>query len=467
MPPPSPVFTERYGMLGEIATEVVVILILLVINGVFSMSELAVMTAKRTRLEHLVEETGDAGARAALGLAANPNTFLSTVQVGITLVGVLAGAFGGVGIAEVLAEQFTRVTWLAPYATSVAFAMVVTAITFLSLIIGELVPKNIALSNPERVAALVARPMGVLSRVGGPIVRLLTATTNLVLRAMGLGTAAAAGVTEQDIRALVEQGAESGVVEAVEQAIVENTFRLGDRSVESIMTPRPDVLWVDISAPPELLREQLTQAARERFLVCAGALDVVVGIVFAEDLVVRAVGGHAIHDADALRAVSRTPEYVPAMMPVFKLLSTLRERRAHAAVVLDEYGTVAGLVTLHDLLESLVGEVPDAANGEEANFVRHANGSWQIDAATSLEEVEARLDIEAGEREQAEILTLGGFVMGRLGRVAREGDVVEWRDRRVLVTRMQGRRIVTVVIEPAHRSTRVEQPDSNTEQQHG
>jgi putative hemolysin len=441
-------------MLGEIATEVVVILILLVINGLFSMSELAVMTAKRTRLEHQVEETGDAGARAALSLAANPNAFLSTVQVGITLVGVLAGAFGGVGISEVLAVQFTRVTWLAPYATSIAFAIVVTAITFLSLIIGELVPKNIALSNPERVAALVARPMGALSRVGGPIVRLLTATTNFVLRILGRGTVAEAGVTEQDIRTLVEQGAESGVVEAAEQEIVENTFRLGDRTVESIMTPRPDVLWVDISDPPEVMRVQLAEAARERFLVCEGELDQVVGIVFAEDLVVRAVAGNAIHDADALRAVSRAPEYVPAMMPVFKLLSTLRERRSHAAVVLDEYGTVAGLVTLHDLLESLVGDIPNAANGDEANFVRQANGGWQIDAATSLEEVEARLNIEAGEREQAEILTLGGLVMGRLGRVAREGDVVEWGERRVVVTRVQGRRIVTVVIEAPHRGAR-------------
>jgi putative hemolysin len=283
---------------------------------------------------------------------------------------------------------------------------------------------------------------------------LLTATTNFVLRILGRGTVAEAGVTEQDIRALVEQGAESGVVEAAEQEIVENTFRLGDRTVESIMTPRPDVLWVDISDPPEVMRVQLAEAARERFLVCEGELDQVVGIVFAEDLVVRAVAGNAIHDADALRAVSRAPEYVPAMMPVFKLLSTLRERRSHAAVVLDEYGTVAGLVTLHDLLESLVGDVPNAANGDEANFVRQANGGWQIDAATSLEEVEARLNIEAGEREQAEILTLGGLVMGRLGRVAREGDVVEWGERRVVVTRVQGRRIVTVVIEAPHRGAR-------------
>ena len=438
-------------MLGEIATEAIVVLILLVLNGVFSMSELAVMTAKRTRLEHRVEEDGDAGANAALALAANPNSFLSTVQVGITLIGVLAGAFGGAGIAEVLAVQFERVSWLAPYATSTAFAIVVAIITFLSLIIGELVPKNIALANPERVASLVARPMTALAKVGGPLVRVLTATTNFVLRLFGLGAVAESGVTEQDIRAMVEQGAESGVVDATEQVIVENTFRLGDRTVEAIMTPRPDVLWVDIADPPEQLRTQLAEAVRERFLVCDGDLDQVVGIVFAEDLVARAVMGDPISDAASLRAIARTPDFVPTMMPVFRLLSTLRDARAHAAVVLDEYGTVAGLVTLHDLLESLVGDVPDASNGDEAEFVRLADGSWSIDATTPLDEVEARLDIEAGEREQAEILTLGGFVMGRLGRVPVEGDVVEWAGRRVVVSRMKGRRIVTVVIESPRR----------------
>jgi putative hemolysin len=442
-------------MLGEIATEAIVILILLGLNGVFSMSELAVMTAKRTRLEHRVEEDDDAGAHAALLLAANPNAFLSTVQVGITLIGVLAGAFGGAGIAEVLAVQFARVTWLSPYATTVAFAIVVGVITFLSLIIGELVPKNIALSNPERVASLVARPMTVLARVGGPLVRVLTATTNFVLRLFGMGTAAESGVTEQDIRALVEQGAESGVVDATEQEIVENTFRMGDRTVEAIMTPRPDVVWVDIADSPEQLRQQLAEAVRERFLVCDGELDEVVGIVFAEDLLARAVMGTPISDAASLREVARQPEFVPAIMPVFRLLSTLREARAHAAVVLDEYGTVAGLVTLHDLLESLVGDVPDASAGDESEFVRLADGGWSIDAATPLDEVEARLDIEAGEREQAEILTLGGFVMGRLGRVPREGDVVEWAGRRVVVSRMRGRRVLTVVIEPARRG---EQP---------
>ncbi len=263
--------------MGEIVTEVVVIMILLVISGVFSVSELAVMTARRTRLEHRSEEEGDLGARAALDLAANPTAFLSTVQIGITLVGVLAGAFGGAGIAEVLAERMRGVSWLAPYATTLSFALVVATITFLSLIIGELVPNRIALGNPERVASLVARPMRVVAQIGGPVVRMLTKTTNFVLRILGLGTVSEAGVTEQDIRAMVEQGAESGVVQEAERAIVENTFRLGDRAVEAIMTPRPDVQWVDLADGPDAVRVQLEEAVRDRFLVCDGTLDHVVG----------------------------------------------------------------------------------------------------------------------------------------------------------------------------------------------
>jgi putative hemolysin len=439
-------------MLSEIATEAVVILLLLLLNGLFSMSELAIMTARRTRLEHRVEESQDAGARAALQLAANPTAFLSTVQIGITLVGVLAGAFGGAGIAEVLAAQLRGVPWLAAYATSIAFAVVVSVITFLSLIIGERVPKNIALGNPERVASAVARPMAVLSRLGGPVVRLLTRTTNVVLRLLGLGTVSEPGVTEQDIRSLVEQGAESGVVEATEHVIVENTFRLGDRTVESIMSPRPDVLWVDLADPPAAIREQLGGAVRERFLVCDGGLDEVVGIVFAEDLLARAVAGEPVLDAASLRAVARAPQFVPAMMPVFRLLATLRDSRAHAAVVLDEYGAVTGLVTVHDLLEALVGDVPDGSGGEEAEMVREADGSWRVDAGVLLEEVETRLDLDANADERAEVLTIGGFVMGRLGRVPREGDTVEWAGRRVTVARMRGRRILSVVIAPVRDS---------------
>jgi putative hemolysin len=430
----------------SIVTEVVLILLLLVVNGVFSMSELALMTAKRSRLEHRADEEGDAGARAALDLAAHPTAFLSTVQVGITLVGVLAGAFGGAGIAEVLAEQLRGVAWLAPRADSVALGLVVAAITYLSLIIGELVPKRIALGNPERVAALVARPMRLIARVGGPVVRMLTGSTNFVLRLLGLGTVTEAGVTEQDIRALVEQGAESGVVQRAEHEIVENTFRLGDRTVDAIMTPRPDVQWVDLADDATSLRAQLAEAARDRFLVCEGDLDRVVGLAHAEDLLVRCMAGDAVADVAILRSLARAPLFVPATMPAFRLLETFRRTRQHAAVVLDEYGAVAGLATLDDLVEALVGEVHDATDAGTSAMVRRADGSWLIDAATPLEDVENRLDLEASPEERTQVLTLGGFVMARLGQLPRPGDAFDWSGRRVEVVSMTGRRIESVAI---------------------
>lgn len=434
--------------MGEMTTEVIVIVILLVLNGVFSMSELAVMTAKRSRLEFRAEEEGDAGARAALELAAHPTAFLSTVQVGITLVGVLAGAFGGAGISEVLAAQFATVSWLAPYATTLAFALVVAVITYLSLIFGELVPKNIALSNPERVASLVSRPMRAIARVGGPLVRMLTSSTNIVLRVFGLGTVSEPGVTEQDIRAMVEQATESGAVQKVEHEIVENTFRLGDRAVDSIMTPRPDIRWVDLSDDAPAVREQVAESLRERFLVCEQTLDTLIGVVQAEDLVAAAVQGQDVATAPVLRQVARAPLYVPATMPVYQLLSTLRSAQQHVAVVLDEYGGVAGLVDMEDVLEGLVGDVPLADDGEPAAWLRRADGSWEVEGSVALDEVEVRLDLEVEERERAEVLTIGGFVMARLGRVPRPGDEFHWSGRAVRVLLMNGRRVERVLIDP-------------------
>lgn len=436
----------------SIITEVVVILLLLVVNGIFSMSELAIMTAKRSRLEHRAEEEGDEGARAALELATHPTAFLSTVQIGITLVGVLAGAFGGAGIAEVLTEQFRTVPWLAPYAQSAAFALVVALITYLSLILGELVPKRIALSNPERVAALIARPMRVVARIGGPVVHVLTGSTNFVLRLLGLGTVTEAGVTEQDIRALVEQGAESGAVQEAEREIVENTFSLGDRAVDALMTPRPDLRWVDLGDDPTAVHEQLIDAAREQFLVCDGDLDHVVGLIRAEELLRRYLSGAPVADAATLRVMAREPLFVPITTPAFRLLDLFRRSRQHSAVVLDEYGAVTGIVTLDDVLQALVGDVPETDTPERTDFQRGADGSWLIDGATPLVDVENRLDIEATARERADVLTFGGFVMLRIGRVPIVGDSFEWEGRRVEVARMRGRRIEEVCVAGAHRS---------------
>ncbi len=429
--------------MAGIALDVVVILLLLIVNGLFSMSEMALVSARKTRLEHRAED-GDAGARAALELASHPTNFLSTVQVGITLVGVLAGAFGGIGISEVLADAIRDVRWLGTYADPIALGLVVTAITYLSLIFGELVPKQIALRNPERVASLVARPMRAIARVGAPLVTLLTGSTNLVFRVIGIRATVDAGVTEQDIRAMVEQGAETGAVEPVEHELVENTFRLGDRSVSTIMSPRLDVAWVDADASGEELRRQIAEMTVSPFLVCKGSVDHVLGLVHAEAVLAQCLDGRP----PDLKAVLREALFVPSTMPVLRLLESFRSSRLHAAVVLDEFGAMTGVATLDDIVEALVGHMPEPGDETSPEIVRQADGSWLVDGSTALTDLEAAADIDVPvDGSQRGYDTVGGLVMDCLGRLPAVGEAVEHGGARFTVEQMEGRRISVVLVQ--------------------
>ncbi|MGZ8456162.1 MAG: hemolysin family protein [Gemmatirosa sp.] len=440
-------YTPAISRIDEsgIASEIVIILLLLVLNGVFAMSELAVMTARKIRLEQRAE-AGDRGARAALELAHEPTQFLSTVQVGITLIGVLAGAFGGASIAEQLADGFRASATLAPYADALGLTIVVGAITYLSLIIGELVPKRVALTAPERIASVIARPMRVLSRVVSPLVTLLTGSTNLVLRLLGVRARTDANVTEEEIRALVEQGAESGALQREEHQVVERVFRLGDRQVSALMTPRPDVDWIDVGEGAAGLRTELALGRRSLLLVCREDVDHVVGFVHAEDLLARCVTGAPL-DSEALESLAQPPLFVPESIPAFRLLDALRRGRQHAAVVLDEFGGVAGVVTLDDVLQDLVGDFPSDAGddtGDDASIVRREDGSWLVDGHTPIADLETALDITLTEEERPGYQTVGGFVMARLGRLPRPAEHFEWEGHRFEVVDMDGRRVETV-----------------------
>jgi putative hemolysin len=428
-----------------------------VLNGVFAMSEIAVVTARRIRLEHRAE-AGDRGAQAALELAREPTQFLSTVQVGITLIGVLAGAFGGASIAEQLADRFRASATLAPYADGLGLTIVVGAITYLSLIIGELVPKRIALGAPERIASFVARPMRVVSRVTAPVVQVLTGSTNLMLRLLGVRPHGEPGLTEEEIRAVLEQGAESGVVEPREHELVESVFRLGDRNVGSIMTPRPELDWIDLAdaAPGRdaALVEQLATERRGLYLACEEDLDHVTGFVHAEDLLADCLRGGAV-DVAAVRTAARAPLFVPASMPVMRLLDAFRASRQHAAVVLDEYGGVDGLVTLHDVLEAIVGDLPSVDDEDDSPAIsRRPDGSWLVDGSLPIVDLEAKLDVELHEAEgPTGYQTLAGFVLARLGRLPKPGDRFRSRDHRFEVVAMDGRRVDRVLISTAQRET--------------
>jgi putative hemolysin len=430
--------------MSAIAAEALVVLALLLVNGIFAMSEMAIVSSRRLRLQRRAER-GDAGARAALRLVEEPARFLSAVQVGITLVGILLGAFGGATIAGNLAAAFARVPVLAPHADGVALATVVIGITYLSLVIGELVPKRIALTSPERIASIVAPAMRLVARVASPLVTLLTGSSNLVLRLLGVRLRAGPSVTEEEIRALVEEGTESGVVQAAEQELVESVFRLGDRQAASIMTPRTDLEWLDVADPPDELRARLADGRAPSVLVVEGGLENVLGVVQAEDLLARVVARGALElPGDLRRALN-----VLASTPIYALLDRFRKARPQVAIVLDEYGGVEGLVTLDDIVEALVGDVVTGAGAEAPAIVRRPDGGWLMDGTLPIEDVVAEVGLDSLPAEKRRgFRTLAGFVLSQLGHVPQPGEHTSWGGMRFEVVDMDGRRIDKLLIMP-------------------
>lgn len=430
--------------MSEIVRELVIIAVLLVLNGIFSMSELAIVAAKRVRLQKRAEE-GDAGARAALAIAANPGDFLSTVQVGITLVGVIASVYGGATIAEQLALRLETIPWLAEHAEPVALATVVAGITYLSVIIGELVPKRIASGAPERVAALVARPMRLVSRVGSPLVRLLSGSTQLILRVFGVRGVPEPGLTEEEIHAVIEQGAEAGVVPAIEHEIVENVFRLGDRQMSAVMTARADLEWIDVRATPAQVLAALGDERRDWLLVCEGDVEHVLGIAYAGDLLAQRLAGHEL----SVRTVLEEPMFVPVTTPVFRLLESFRVHSKEVAIVLDEFGGVEGITSMSDILAGLVGGRPaDGQLGENPVIVDNRDGSWTADGRVDIEDVQDAIGLPTSDPQpHRRYRTLAGFIMTQSGRVPVAGDVITVEGFDFRVEAIEGRRIERVRIE--------------------
>jgi magnesium and cobalt exporter, CNNM family len=435
--------------MGDAWFEFAVIVLLVVANGVFAMSEISVVASRKIRLQQRAEE-GDHRAKLALDLAQAPEQFLSTVQVGITLVGVLAGAYGGATLSQSLAGVLARLGPLAPYAEGVALGLVVAGITVLSIILGELVPKSIGLRYPESIASWVARPMMILSRIGGPLVRTLTSSTNFIMRLAGFKPVTGPSLTEDEIRAVISEGAVTGVLEAAKETIVQRVFQLGDQRVAAIMTPRVDIEWVDVNIGVDELRAFLMSHTHTEFVVCEGDLEHVLGTVRGAELLPAVLKGGRID----LRALLRDPLFVPDSMPVFNLLEAYRSSHRHLALVMDEFGAVEGLVSVGDLLEGLVGALPADPSEAHGAFVARDENSWLVDGSASMEEVVATLDLEVPEGEAGAYHTLAGFVMARLGRVPRPADVFDHNGLRFEVVDMDGRRVDKVMV------TRVTSPQS-------
>ena len=397
--------------MSAITFEIDFILLLLLANGVFAMSELAIVSSRKARLQQMCA-TGNARACAALELALSSDRFLSTIQIGITLVGILAGALGGSTIAEQLGEQISRVPALAPYGEAIGVAIVVVAITYLSLIIGELVPKRFALTHPERIAMLVARPMKVLSKIVSPVVTVLSVSTSAVLTLLRIKQPTEPPVTEDEIKVLIEQGTAAGVFEEVEQEMVERVFKLADRRVSSLMTPRLDIVWLDVDASRDAIRQKVAESHYSRFPVCRDSLDQILGVVKAKDMLALCLGSEELN----LNSVLKTPLFVPESRSALQVLEVFKSSGTHMALIINEYGSVEGLVTTNDILEAIVGDILPANPQFESYATQRDDGSWLFDGAIPIEEFkEIFKSVKLPGEERADYQTLAGFMLSTWG----------------------------------------------------
>lgn len=427
-------------MMSNVGVQLLLLLLLLIANGVFAMAELSIASARKVRLQQRAEE-GDAGARVALDLANEPGRFLATVQIGITLISILTGAFGGASLGAVLGQLLGHSALLAPISEQLGIFLAIITITYLSLIIGELVPKQLALGNPERIAARIARPMARLAVLTSPAVWLLSRSTALLLRLLGSKPSTDPAVTEEEITILVEQGARAGVFQAAEREIVDRAFRLGDQRVVDLMVPRPRVTWIDVDTPYEENLRQMALGGYTHYPVCRGDLDHVLGIVAVRELWARQVTGQS---AD-LQATLRPALYLPETVAAYKALEQFKVSGHWIALVLDEYGGIEGLITLSDLVGDLVGDV--APVSDAARVVRREDGSWLVDGMLPLNEFRAFIPVaELPGEELGYFQTIGGFMLAQIGRLPAAGDRISWGGHAFEVVDMDGQRVDKVLV---------------------
>ncbi|MCI0676869.1 MAG: hemolysin family protein [Phycisphaerales bacterium] len=422
--------------------ELLVLLLLIGINGVLAMSEIAVVSSRRVRLEQAAAR-GHRGAKAALALVESPTRFLSTVQVGITLAGITAGAYAEAAIADDLAATIGRDARLAPYSHLIATGIVVLGITYLSLVLGELLPKRLAMNNPEKIASLIAPFMRVLSQIIAPFVNFLTFSTDLLLRLFPKKPEGSELATAEEIKGLMEKSTEAGVFHEQEQWLVERIFRLGDPRVTGLMVPRTDITWLESDAPAERIRVAVATSSHSHFPVCKGGLDHIVGVVHLKDLV---KSGLLTKSVD-LKVLARQPLFVPESMAALRLLDEFRRTQMHIAFILDEYGVLAGLITLNDLVESILGQMARGGEETEPLAVRREDGSWLLDGALPVEDLKAIMHVETLPHQQrTSFQTVAGFVMTYLGRVPRTGDHFVFDRFRFEVVDMDRHRIDKVLL---------------------
>lgn len=435
-------------LLDSLWISIIIILILIVANGIFSMTEIAIVTSRKARLEKL-EEDGNKKAKLALKLAENPNQLLSTIQIGISLIGVVTGAFGGATIARQLSVYLDKIDFLQPYSYQVSFIVVIGFTTYLSLIIGELVPKRLGMSNPEKVSLIVAKPMYYFAKVGKPIIWLLSKSTELVLKILGVKTTNQPDVTEEEITQLIEQGVYSGVVEEIEQDMVEQIFYLGDKRLGDILTPRTQIVWLDIEKPFEENIRKMNESNHSRFPVGQGSLDNFLGIIHTKDVFAKMAEGKPFRLADCIKETIVLPE----PMKVFQALDAFKKSGQHEAIVIDEYGGIEGYVTIYDFMENIVGDLPQDEDEEEPQIIQRTENTWLADGLISIDQFRRYFDLEDEPelRGGNNFHTLGGLITMSLGDIPKVKDTVEIESLILEVVDMDHVRVDKVLI------TRIEQ----------
>jgi putative hemolysin len=440
--------------MSSVWLEILIIIALISLNGVLAMTEIAVVSSRKVRLKQMAE-LGNRGAADALELAQEPSQFLSAVQIGITLVGILAGVFGGATLAAELELALERIPALADYSETIALTSIVLVITYLTLVVGELAPKRYALTRAEDIAATMAPLMKGLRRLASPLVTLLSASTSLILRLLGVQPSSGPSVTEEDIKVLIGEATSEGIFEPIEEEMVEKVFRLGDRHVSELMTPRLEVIHLDIDDSMEVLREKMASSTHSRFPLIRGNMDDVLGVVQAKDLLLSCMQGETID----LNSVKEKAIFLPEYSPVFQVLERFRETRMHMAFVLDEFGGVQGIVTLTDIMDAIVGEIPNLGEDYDPDVVLREDGSLLLDGLLTLDELKDLLGVlELPGEGQHFFETLGGLVMTQLGRMPTSGDSFEWENFRFEVMDMDGRRVDKVLIIPRRPGDENHQP---------
>jgi len=422
--------------------EILILLLLILINGFLAMSELAVVSARKARLKLRAAE-GNPGYQAALELAENPGSFLSTVQIGITTVAILTGALGGATIAQQLSAVLTNLGLASATSDIISVVLVVVLVTYVSLVIGELGPKQIALLNPERVAASVARPMKTLSLIAAPLVKFLSLSTSLLLHIVGIKSSREPAITEEEVKLLIDQGTELGVFAPIEDAIVDKVFRLGDLTIESLTSPRTEVVWLNLADPLSDTIQKIKSSGYMHFPVAQDDLDNLIGFVKATDLLTQSLE----QDPIDLHKALLEPLFVPENAPAYTLLERFRETGYEIAFVIGEYGGFQGLVTLRDLLEALVGDLPEVAGRRDPDIVRRENGTILLDGLIPIEGFRDLFNLQKlpGEDENY-YRSLGGFVQYMLDRIPTEGSTVTWAGYRLEVVDMDGKRIDKILV---------------------